>query len=86
MTEEELRRALDQDKIVRLYPEKPRLPLAKGAAMAAIDEAVHLARTAGFELVGPCEVSNARIIVALETAAQHLVDACGYIQRMGEQA
>lgn len=85
MNEQELRAALEQDKIVHLRPEKPRLPNAKAAALASIDEAVHLARTAGFELVGPCEVSHARIIEALSVAMQHLKSACDAVQRLEEQ-
>ncbi len=84
MNEQELRQALDSDKVVRLRPEGPRLPTPKADALALIDAAVHLARSAGFEIIGPCEVSNARIIEALSAAMQHLKSACDAVRNMEE--
>jgi hypothetical protein len=83
MTEAELRSALEQDKIVRLYPERPAPSSAKARAIAAIDEAVHLSRSAGFELVGPLEVGPDRIVAALNSAITYLKDAAEAVQHMG---
>ncbi len=85
MTEDELREALERDKIVRLYPE--RAPIAsnpKAEALMLIDRAVHSARTAGFELVGPCEVGPERIAGALEQAREDLAAAIALVAKIEE--
>jgi len=84
MTEEELRAALDQYKIVHLKPEGRPLSLSPQAeALALIDRAVHSARTAGFELVGPLEATPDRIAAALKSASDDLLAAIVHVHRIG---
>lgn len=85
MNEQELREALARDKIVRLYPDRaPPAAPSKAEALMLIDRAVHLVRTAGFELVGPCEVGPERIAAAIEQARDDLAAAAAIVVKLEE--
>lgn len=86
MNETQLAEALDHDNVIRLKDQRKADATQRGLALTRIDEAVHLARCAGFELVGPCEVSKARIVAALSDAMQQLKAAADVVQGLEERS